>query len=93
MHMTYSKFIELHLVCFIPGRVIDETLRVLQLVHNALQSGELPPRPHDVLQELRDISSMAMEHFDEYIAPSLRQHIVPLQHAAAHNSSMIILHS
>lgn len=31
------------------------------------------PRTHDLLQELRDISSMAMEHFDEKIAPGLRK--------------------
>ena len=31
-----------------------------------------PPRAHELLQELRDISSMAMEHFDEHIVPRLK---------------------
>lgn len=30
-------------------------------------------RPHEVLQELRDISSMAIEHFDEKIAPDIKK--------------------
>ncbi len=32
-----------------------------------------PPRPHEILQELRDISSMAMEHFDEKVVPILKK--------------------
>ena len=32
-----------------------------------------PPRPHEILQELRDISSMAMEHFDERVVPLLKK--------------------
>ena len=28
--------------------------------------------PHQILQELRDVSTMAIEHFDEKIAPILR---------------------
>lgn len=31
-----------------------------------------PPRTLNVLQELRDISSMAMEHFEEKIVPLLK---------------------
>jgi len=31
-----------------------------------------PPRSHEVLMELRDISSMAMEHFEEKILPTLK---------------------
>lgn len=34
-----------------------------------------PPRAHEILQELRDISSMAMEHFDEKILPDLKHSI------------------
>ncbi|XP_067942768.1 F-box only protein 28-like isoform X2 [Watersipora subatra] len=32
-----------------------------------------PPRSHEVLMELRDISSMAMEHFEDKILPSLKK--------------------
>lgn len=33
-----------------------------------------PVRSHEVLQELRDLSSMAMEYFDEKIAPGFKRH-------------------
>ncbi|WAR20145.1 FBX28-like protein [Mya arenaria] len=49
-------------------RVLDELLSILF----RLQCKEQPPRSHEFLQELRDISSMAMEHFDEKIAPNLK---------------------
>lgn len=56
-------------------QVIDEIFRVLRLV----QRGGTPPRAHEILQELRDISSMAMEHFDERIAPGLKLHMAPMK--------------
>lgn len=67
--MTYSKYIEANLCCFIPGRVIDEVMRLLRLVGN---TGE-QFRAREILQELRDITSMAIEHFDEKIAPDLKK--------------------
>lgn len=54
-------------------QVLDEMFRVLRIV----KSSECPPRPHEILQELRDISSMAMEHFDDKIAPQLKQKMSP----------------
>jgi F-box protein 28 len=48
--------------------VLDELFRIL----NTLKYPQQPPRAHEFLQELRDISSMAMEHFEEKIAPSLK---------------------
>ncbi len=66
--MTFIKFVDLELCCFIPGKVVDEILRVLR----AIRSDSSPPRAYEVLQELRDISSMAMEHFDEKIVPTLK---------------------
>ena len=38
-----------------------------------MKTAKNPPRSHEVLMELRDISSMAMEHFEEKILPSLKQ--------------------
>ena len=57
-------------------QVLDEILHVLRLV----KSDPNPPRAHELLQELRDISSMAMEHFDEKIVPVLKKKMpqVPL---------------
>lgn len=67
--MTYSKFIEANMCCFIPGKVIDEVLRLLRLVGNTSEQF----RAREILQELRDITSMAIEHFDEKIAPDLKK--------------------
>lgn len=52
-------------------QVIDEIFRVLRLIRDT----KTPPRAHEILQELRDISSMAMEHFDEKILPDLKHNI------------------
>ena len=48
--------------------MIDEIFRVLRLI-SILKT---PPRTPEILQELRDISSMAMEHFDEKILPDFK---------------------
>jgi F-box protein 28 len=69
--MTYTKYIDMGVVCFVPGKVLDEMFHVLLNVRHHPN----PPRAHELLQELRDISSMAMEHFDEKIVPQLRQKI------------------
>lgn len=37
-----------------------------------IRDSKTPPRAYEILQELRDISSMAMEHFDEKILPALK---------------------
>ncbi|XP_011195915.2 uncharacterized protein LOC105220997 [Zeugodacus cucurbitae] len=81
LSMTYSKYIDLNLCCFIPGRVLDEIFRILILVSKTRKT----LRPHEVLQELRDISSMAIEHFDEKIANILK----PYVDASSNRSSAI----
>lgn len=53
---------------FFFNQVIDEIERILRVVG----SKDPPPRTHELLQELRDISSMAMEYFDEQILPNLK---------------------
>ncbi|XP_035670775.1 F-box only protein 28-like isoform X2 [Branchiostoma floridae] len=69
--MTFMKYVDMNLCCFIPGKVVDEIYRVLWFIN----STPAPPRAHELLQELRDISSMAMEYFDDKIAPSLKSKI------------------
>lgn len=71
LNMTYVKFMENNLLCFIPGKVLDEMRTVLCLV----ESDQTPPRTHQLLQELRDLSSMAMEHFDEHILPKVKEQV------------------
>lgn len=64
--------------------MIDEVLHVLSIIsslNNTAQSSQTgtflmcdrPLRTYEVLQELRDISSMAIDHFEEKIAPSLKK--------------------
>ena len=67
LSMTFGKYMDANLCCFIPGKIIDEIYNVL----NILRTNQETPRTYEVLQELRDISSMAMEHFDEKIVPGL----------------------
>lgn len=68
LNMTFIKYVDCHMCCFIPGKVIDEIYRVLRFI----QSNKTLPRAHEILTELRDISSMAMEHFEEKIIRTLK---------------------
>jgi len=79
LKMTYTKYIDITACCFIPGKVLDEMLRVLRYTDDHVSGARIPPRAHELLQELRDISSMAMEHFDERIAADLRKKYQPFQ--------------
>lgn len=45
-----------------------------------------PPKSYELLQELRDISSMAMEHFEEHIVPTKKKNPLNM-HAALRNNS------
>lgn len=71
LSMTFMRYVDIKLCCFIPGKVIDEIFRVLR--HVMTSTSQL--RAHELLQELRDISSMAMERFDEKVVPRLKQHL------------------
>lgn len=82
LSMTYSKYMDLDLCCFIPGKVIDEVLNILRIV----ETTNKPLRAHEVLQELRDISSMATDHFDDEIAPILKQRYATEQPSSQSNS-------
>ena len=67
--MTFLKYVDINVCCFIPGKVLDEIFSVLRTI----SKDENPPRAFEILQELRDISSMAMEYFDEKIVPILKK--------------------
>ncbi|NXF33166.1 FBX28 protein, partial [Nyctibius bracteatus] len=69
-HNLCQKQVKAQLPRYVPVKtVIDEIYRVLRYVN----STRAPQRAHEVLQELRDISSMAMEYFDEKIVPILKR--------------------
>lgn len=40
-----------------------------------VESDQTPPRTPQLLQELRDLTSMAMEHFDEHILPRVKEQV------------------
>lgn len=63
--------------------MIDEIFRVLR--HVMTSTTQL--RAHELLQELRDISSMAMEHFDEKVVPRLKQHLAAAPNRNCHSVS------
>jgi hypothetical protein len=73
---------DLDLCCFIPGKVVDEVLKILRIVENS----KGPLKPHEILQELRDISSMAIEHFDEKIAQLLKKSFLSFHAIQAQSS-------
>lgn len=70
LSMTYQKYMKNGTACFIPGKVIDECYKILRSI-SVTDTKNL--RAHEILQELRDISSMAIEHFDEKIVPDLKK--------------------
>ena len=82
--MTFLKYVDLNLGCFIPGKVIDEIISVLRTI----KKDENPPRAYEILQELRDISSMAMEYFDDKIVPTLKVQLSPLRFGGSMSFSL-----
>ncbi|XP_037073499.1 F-box only protein 28-like [Pollicipes pollicipes] len=70
MTSTYRRYMEMDACCFIPGKVLDEVFRVVRYLKEA---PSVERSSFTVLQELRDISSMAMEHFEEHIVPGLKR--------------------
>lgn len=83
--MTYNKYIEQRFCCFIPGRVLDIAFAIVRRFNGYLDANqEVAIDMLTVLVEVRDYSrypkslhahqlshslSMAMEHFEEYVAP------------------------
>ena len=79
LSMTYQKHMQNGTSCFIPGKIIDECYRIIRSISNSNDQQIRNMRAHEILQELRDISSMAIEHFDEKIAVDLKKNrIEPL---------------
>lgn len=87
LSLTYSKYIDLKLCCFIPGKVIDEVLNILNLVSSTPKL----LRTHEVLQELRDISSMAIEHFDEKISVLFKKSFFEIHRLNIKQTSKILV--
>jgi len=95
LSMTFMKYVDLGLCCFIPGKVIDEIFAVLRKMNSIEKFGkpENPTRHSEILQELRDISSMAMEYFDENIVPDLKNKFPDYSPVRLANGSYSYLYS
>lgn len=65
LKMTYMNFVDIDMRRFLPGKVLDEIYKVLR----AVQRNEIS---NQMSLELRDISSMATEHFNEHVLPRLK---------------------
>ncbi|CAG0919756.1 unnamed protein product [Notodromas monacha] len=65
LKMTYRRFMEANLCPFIPGKVLDEMVFVLDMVGTKKKL----VAADKVMDSLRDYSSMAIEHFEDEIAP------------------------
>ena len=83
LSMTFLKYVDINVCCFIPGKVLDEIFSVLRTI----SKDENPPRAFEILQELRDISSMAMEYFEDKIVP-LFKILSPIRYSPASFSSL-----
>jgi len=81
--MTFMNYVDLDLCCFIPGKVIDEIYSVLRIIK---KGGHLESSC-EVLQEFRDITTMAMEYFEKKIAPGLQTKIPGLSPSRLSNGS------
>lgn len=59
---------------------------------NMLQNVDTPKtlKAHEVLQELRDISSMAIEHFDEKIVPHIKKNLSTSPRCESFSSSGLL---
>ncbi|KAK4469906.1 hypothetical protein MN116_007410 [Schistosoma mekongi] len=68
LKMSIMRYADKDQCCFFPGKVLDEIENVCRFIR---LNQNVPIRPYDILHELRDISSMAMEHFEENILPLL----------------------
>ena len=44
--MTFMKYVDMELCCFIPGKVVDEIFSVLRTIQN----DKNPPRAYEILQ-------------------------------------------
>ncbi|VDO03260.1 unnamed protein product [Rodentolepis nana] len=82
--MTIMRYVDEGYCSFFPGKVLDE----LRRVYVAIKSSTEPiSRSTELLRELRDISSMAMEHFDEVLLPQIYESKL---HRQQHNLNELV---
>ncbi|XP_046644411.1 F-box only protein 28-like isoform X2 [Daphnia pulicaria] len=83
LSMAFEKYINDGMFCFIPGKVLDECYRLLREI--VVLKNISFTKSYELLQEFTDISSMAMEHFEEHILPTMKRN--QMINTAIRNSS------
>ncbi|CAG0914484.1 unnamed protein product [Notodromas monacha] len=68
LSMSYMRYVGLQLCPVVPGKVLDEIFALLRRIASCPTNVD-----PDILVEIRDISSMAVEHFEENIAPVFKE--------------------
>jgi len=72
LQMTFGKHIDRKHICFFPGEILDEVLRIVSYISSTQPLGRsYKTTVFQVTDELDDLSNMAMEYFKENIEPSL----------------------
>ncbi|VDM96382.1 unnamed protein product [Thelazia callipaeda] len=71
LSMTFRKYIDNNSCCFIAGKLLDEGFAVLGILDSCVKRKVQPSEPQELLKDIRDYSSMAMEYFEEQIVPFL----------------------
>ncbi|VDP19255.1 unnamed protein product [Echinostoma caproni] len=72
LKMSIMRYADEGHCCFFAGKVLDEIGSVCRSVQS---TNGLSIRPYKLLHEMRDISSMAVEHFEDVLLPMIRRRI------------------
>lgn len=72
LKMSIMRYVDDGHCCFFAGKVLDEINRVYRSVQ---LDSDIPDRPYTLLNEMRDVSSMAIEHFEDVLLPLIRRRI------------------
>ncbi|XP_037040071.1 F-box only protein 28 isoform X2 [Bradysia coprophila] len=67
LQMTFGKHIDRNHICFFPGSILDEVYNILNYIRTTPKLG----RPYIIIEELFDLSTMAMEYFKEHLESTL----------------------
>ncbi len=59
--------------CFYPGKLLDEIWLTLRHVNFCVRLRCQPKERMEILNEIRDLSKMAVDHFKKYVEPSLEE--------------------
>lgn len=70
--LTFDEYIHLQMCCFIPGKIIDEVYSIHRKIRS-MSAANKSFNAYDLMEELRDLCSMAIGHFEETILPKMKK--------------------